>query len=191
MAKICVVPDWLAPSVSDVQSAEAFAKDFASAIESRQDVINYHRGQLSFLKILLDGRCIGDSLYSMYQTLFVHELPDMPEIELLARAYDNEPLICDDLAAGSGVQERLAFSIECSTDGNTVYTIGKCVDTPPCGETVDNVQHLYAAKSNALLAGALGKLHNRVRAQDGFVDKASAFRDNCVLTQLYVESLCS
>ena len=137
MAKLLLVPAWLADDLSDSgQSLEMLKDDFQSAIVSNIDVINYHKSQWQFFKLLAGNEYSADLMYSMYQNVFMHQLPDMPEIELFLKQDDSKAIIWDDIAAGSGTQDQLRFRIKSSLDGTVIYIIGENVDQGQSCETV-------------------------------------------------------
>lgn len=180
MSKLIFVPAWLSDDLSERgQSLETLKDWFNSAIVSNIDVINYHKAQWQFFKLLAGKEYSDDCMYSMYQNVFMHQLPDMPEIELFLKQDDSKAIIWDDMAAGSGTQDRLRFRIKPGLDGTVIYIIGENVDQGhPC-ETV-------CAEPYAIVCSILKEQHNGVRIEGRGLDKSAVFRESPFLAQLYV-----
>lgn len=180
MAKLLLVPAWLADDLSDSgQSLEMLKDDFQSAIVSNIDVINYHKSQWQFFKLLAGNEYSADLMYSMYQNVFMHQLPDMPEIELFLKQDDSKAIIRDDIAAGSGTQDQLRFRIKSSLDGTVIYIIGENVDQGQSCETV-------CAEPYAIVCSILKEQHKGIRIEGRALDKSAVFRESPFLAQLYV-----
>lgn len=180
MAKLLLVPAWLADDLSDGgQSLEMLKDDFQSAIVSNIDVINYHKSQWQFFKLLAGNEYSADLMYSMYQNVFMHQLPDMPEIELFLKQDDSKAIIWDDIAAGSGTQDQLRFRIKSSLDGTVIYIIGENLDQGQSCETV-------CAEPYAIVCSILKEQHKGIRIEGRALDKSAVFRESPFLAQLYV-----
>lgn len=180
MAKLLLVPAWLADDLSDSgQSLETLKDDFQSAIVSNIDVINYHKSQWQFFKLLAGSEYSADLMYSMYQNVFMHQLPDMPEIELFLKQDDSKAIIWDDIVAGSGTQDQLRFRIKQSLDGTVIYIIGENVDQGQSCETV-------CAEPYAIVCSILKEQHKGIRIEGRALDKSAVFRESPFLAQLYV-----
>jgi len=185
MSKLCFIPDWLNQTLNETgTSLDEFVTKIDSTIVSRHDVINYHKSQLEFLKLLTKGNFCKDDTYSMYQNLFVHSLPDIPEIELIVRNCNIEEIIWDNMVTAAAIQQNVSFRFEASADGTVIYIIGECAFDVQSSD-------LGTAEPKSLICSILEKMHGCLRVQNGSIDKSSAFRESPLLTQLYVnEKFC-
>ncbi len=183
MAQLIFVPDWLDNDLSESgQSVELLKSDLNSAIVSHVDVINYHKAQWQFFKLLLSqsrGDYSSQCMYSMYQNVFVNQLPDMSEIELFLKQDESEVIVWDMMAAGSGTQDRLRFHIKQSECGSVIYIIGENADQGQKRETV-------CAEPYAIVCSILKQQHSGIRIEGRSTDKSSVFRESPILAQLYV-----
>jgi len=181
MAKLIVVPDWLnAELISNGQSLDTLAGDIESALSSKIDVINLHKAQWQFLKLLCNNKYSLETMYSMYQHMFVHQLPDYIELEVFIKQDLLTDINCDDMATGSGTLDRLRFRIEQDISGTMFYIIGECVDQ---GCSIESV----CAEPYAIVCSILKEKHRGVRIHGRGTDKSSVFRESPVLTNLYVD----
>lgn len=184
MAHLIFVPDWLkADIVSSGLNLETIKDDFSSAIVSQLDVKNYHLANINFLKLLLSEEELEhslDGLYSMYQNVFHHNLPDMPELHLAIKSFYEEPIIWDDFAACSGTADRVKFKTEQSLDGNAIYIIGEHVDR--CSSSA------VCSEPHAIVRSILATIHNGIRISGKGLDKSVAFRESAFLTDLWLST---
>jgi hypothetical protein len=181
MAKLVFIPDWLREDLQSTGTSFAVLdENLTSTIVSQVDVINYHKAQIEFFNFLTRGKEYGPELYLMYNSLFAHPLPDMPELEAyLQQGRDREPNP-GLLASGVGEFAQITFTVDTQSEGASIYIIGGCGEH----QTQDGVDKRYT-----VITDMLAVMHNRLRIQNGAVDKSSVFRDNPSLTTLYVESI--
>lgn len=173
MAKILFVPNWLREDVyASGQSLCVLEKELSTTILSKVDIINYHLAQIEFFKFITGGKDFGEDVYLMYNSLFTHPLPAMPEIDVHMKRY---------LVGGSAdTDAKIAYIVDKQSEGDSIYIIGT-----DASNDIDDVQ----TNRYNVITEILAVMHNRLRLQNGAVDKSSAFRDLPLLTTLYVECI--
>lgn len=181
MAKLVFIPDWLRDEIcSSGESFSVLDKDLASTIISRADIINYHKAQIEFFNFLTGYKDFSEETHLMYNSLFAHPLPDMPELSVyLRQSHQNDPNL-GVMVSGVGEMRQINFVVDTQSDGKSIYIIGTCTDDIPAD---------CADKRHNVITNVLAVMHNRLRVQNGAVDKSSVFRDSPLLTTLYVESI--
>ncbi len=183
MAKLIYVPTWLSALLAETQMpvTKLAAHDINTSIVSKDDVINYHKAQIEFLKLI---RNHSDSMkvdMSALQSLMYHPI-HLPEVELYFNTVskDNEPnltfLEVDSL-------DHFDWTVEHDPSKNVVYIIGMYSETPKW------VKHSNFAVS--ILSDILKASHTHQRIENATTDKAAALRDSPLLAQFYVNSIVS
>lgn len=181
MAKLVFIPDWLKSELAGLDvSVSVLDKDLASTIESSTDVINYHKTQIEFLNFLAGGLKNEEEAYLMYNSLFAHPLPDMPELKVYLRQAINGVTNPGMLAAGVNDIAQIDFIVDSQSEGKSIYIIGA---------SASQITEGGVDKRHTVITDMLAVMHNRLRIQNGAVDKSSVFRDAPLLTTLYVDSI--
>lgn len=180
MAKIIVVPPWLSDEVNVGQPLDIVINKILSAIESDWDIINYHKCQIEFIKLIMVSEDKSEiDLHSMYNSLLRICVNDNPELEVYKKQVFQEPIMWDMMVTGAKSCADVKFEIEPSVCGKAVYVFvkGKSSTSKSC---ID-------ANQFAIICKVLEKLHGSLRNNNGLVDKGSVFRENPILSQLYVK----
>ena len=184
MAKLIYVPTWLSALLAETQMpvTKLAAHDINTSIVSKDDVINYHKAQIEFLKLL---RKHSDSMkvdVSALTSLMYHPI-HLPEVELYLNTVskDNEPnltfLEVDSL-------DHFDWTVEHDPSKNVVYIIGKYSESPKWH--TEGKPFVISILSDILKAS-----HTHQRIETATTDKAVALRDSPLLAQFYVNSIVS
>jgi hypothetical protein len=185
MAKLIFVPQWLSELLTETSTPvfKLAAHDVNTSIVSKDDVINYQKAQIEFLKVL---RKYSDSMkvdMLAVCSLMYHPI-QYPEVELYLNTVskDNDPNL-DFLQVDS--LSHLDYTVEHDPTKNVVYIIGKYSDSP------DWVKGEHSNFTLSVLSDILQAAHTHQRIENQTTDKASALRDSPILTQFYVNSIVS
>lgn len=182
MAKIIFIPDWLDDEIqSKGVCYDDFVKDINSVILSRTDVINYYLAQSNFFKLLTEEEKLTSGNYSMYNSIFGHAFPDMPELTIALNSTLSNVVDYQKLVSTAQTAENITLSYVRDMSNNYVLIVGKHAKDEACKKNCD---------SSSIIWNTLKQFHNGLRSQNGAVDKSSVFRENPILGQLYVKNLC-
>jgi len=184
--KLVYVPDWLSSylTVTNQPLSNLSSVTLSTSIVSKTDVINYHRAQYEFIKLLMnqvDTNFIGKI---DPRELMLHR-SDLPEVDLYIRTQSKDTVDFNALVNGLSSVDTFEFTVEHDPTHAVVYIIGSYAETL---SWKDNKGRSFAG---TLLSKIFKAAQAHLRVETQFTDKASVLRESPVLSQLYVKSILS
>lgn len=193
MAKIIYVPEWLYNHLKEQGlSVQDLEKPISSTILSKVDVINYHRSQDEFFKLLHQAAEDGTVDWARRDEVMYHAIPsDIPELAMVVSARkQNEKSVCwNTLLSSVDSPSAASFYFEMCQNGDDIIAIG--MNNTSNNELTRRSDELYKCggdKSAPILWNVLGLCHSCLRAVGG-TDKSAVLRENPYVSQLYVKSI--
>lgn len=193
MAKIIYVPEWLYTHLKEQGlTVHDMEKPISSTILSKVDVINYHRSQDEFFKLLHQAAEDGRVGWSSRDAVMYHQYSDeLPELAMAkaSRGAKGEVVCWNTLLSSVDSPSAARFFFEMCQNGDDVIVIGVSADSN--AEILRHSQELENCtgdKPTSILWNVLCVSHGCLRLV-GSTDKSTVFRENPYVSQLYVKSI--
>lgn len=146
MAKIAYIPEWLGPHLRAAGNYNNFASLSDLDTLCTRALINYHTEQVALFRVLTGGVDFGLDFYHMYNGLFIHPLPCLPEINIMIEQSKQPSFYLNILGDDVKCLDDINVNIDIDETGSVVFIeratntmADTCAATSPTAKNILNV----------------------------------------------------